>query len=90
VLAEIGVSYNTPEAIDLLAEAGAQVDRADSRQGARELVERCRDVSLRGAAGRRDPRHDVVVGTVAHLCADGTATYMLDDLTGRRGGSAEC
>ena len=27
VLAEIGIGYNTPEAIELLGEAGAEVDR---------------------------------------------------------------
>ena len=39
----------------------------------------------------RDPRHDVVVGDGSlTFCADGTATYMLDDVTGRRSeGSAE-
>ncbi len=93
VLAEVGVGYNTPEAIDLLAEAGAQVDR--ERLTARvpqELVERClatcpSEVRLAG----RDPRHDVVVGDGSlTFCADGTATYVLDDLTGRReDGSAE-
>jgi trimethylamine:corrinoid methyltransferase-like protein len=31
VLEEVGVGYNTPVAIDLLEEAGAQVDRARLR-----------------------------------------------------------
>jgi len=93
VLGEIGIGYNTPEAIDLLAEAGAQVDR--SALTARlpwELIERClatcpREIRLAG----RDPRHDVVVGDGSlTFCADGTATYMLDDRTGHREeGSAE-
>jgi trimethylamine--corrinoid protein Co-methyltransferase len=87
VLAEVGIGYNTPEAIDLLEAAGAPVDRA--RLSAKlpwELVERClatcpREVPL----AARDPRYDVVVGDGSlTFCADGTATYMLDDVTGRR------
>jgi trimethylamine--corrinoid protein Co-methyltransferase len=93
VLAEVGIGYNTPEAIDLLAEAGAEVDRAAlTARLSWELVERClktcpSEVRLAG----RDPRRDVVVGDGSlTFCADGTATYMLDDLTGRREeGSAE-
>jgi trimethylamine--corrinoid protein Co-methyltransferase len=93
VLAEVGVGYNTPEAIDLLADAGAQVDRARlTARVPQELVESClatcpSEVRLAG----RDPRHDVVVGDGSlTFCADGTATYVLDDLTGRReDGSAE-
>ena len=93
VLAEIGIGYNTPEAIDLLAEAGAQADRAAlTARLPWELVERClltcpHEVRLAG----RDPRHDVVVGDGSlTFCADGTATYMLDERTGRREeGSAE-
>ncbi|MBE0528103.1 MAG: trimethylamine methyltransferase family protein, partial [Thermoleophilia bacterium] len=87
VLEQIGIGYNTPEAIELLAEAGAEVDRtALTAKLPWELVERClatcpSEVRLAG----RDPRHDVVVGDGSlTFCADGTATYMLDDLTGRR------
>ncbi len=93
VLGEIGIGYNTPEAIDLLAEAGAQTDRtALTAKLPWDLVERClelcpSEVRLAG----RDPRHDVVVGDGSlTFCADGTATYMLDELSGRREeGSAE-
>jgi trimethylamine---corrinoid protein Co-methyltransferase len=93
VLAEVGIGYNTPEAVELLAEAGAQVDReALTATIPSELVDRClatcpREVLL----AARDPRHDVVVGDGSlTFCADGTATYMLDDVTGRREeGSAE-
>lgn len=93
VLEEVGVGYNTPEAIDLLAEAGARVDRtALSASVPGDLVEHClatcpSEVRLAG----RDPRHDVVVGDGSlTFCADGTATYMLDELTGvREEGSAE-
>jgi trimethylamine---corrinoid protein Co-methyltransferase len=93
VLDEVGIGYNTPEAIDLLAEAGARVDRAAlTAQLPAELVQRCLTTcpsQVRLAA--RDPRHDVVVGDGSlTFCADGTATYMLDDVTGRRSeGSAE-
>ena len=88
VLAEVGIGYNTPEAIDLLAEAGAEVDRAalhrEAPVGPRRAVPR--DLPVRGAPRRRrDPRHDVVVGDGSlTFCADGTATYMLDDVSGRR------
>ncbi len=87
VLAEIGIGYNTPEAIDLLEAAGAVVDR--ERLTAKlpwELVEGCLKTcpgQVRLAA--RDPRYDVVVGDGSlTFCADGTATHVLDDVTGRR------
>jgi trimethylamine--corrinoid protein Co-methyltransferase len=93
VLEHVGVGYNSPAAVELLAEAGATVDR--ERLTARlpwELVERCLgtcppQVRLAG----RGPAHDVVVGDGSlTFCADGTATYMLDDVTGARvEGSAE-
>jgi trimethylamine--corrinoid protein Co-methyltransferase len=87
VLEDVGIGYNTPEAIELLAEAGAPVDR--ERLTARvpwELVERalatCPKEVLLAA---RDPRHDVVVGDGSlTFCTDGTGTYMLDDVTGVR------
>jgi trimethylamine--corrinoid protein Co-methyltransferase len=93
VLEEVGIGYNTPEAVDLLAEAGARVDReALTAKVPADLVERClatcpREVRL----AARDPRHDVVVGDGSlTFCADGTATYMLDEVTGSRTeGSAE-
>ncbi len=93
VLAEIGIGYNTPEAIELLAEADAEVDaEALTAKLPWELVERCLATcpSAVRLAGR-DPSHDVVVGDGSlTFCADGTATYMLDELTGRREeGSAE-
>lgn len=87
VLREVGVGYNTPAAIDLLAAAGARVDRERLRAWLpRELVEAClatcpRQVRL----AARDPRRDVVVGDGSlTFCADGTATYMYDDVSGRR------
>jgi len=93
VLEEVGIGYNTPEAIDLLAEAGARVDRAAlSAKLPGELVQRClATCPPQVLLAARDPRHDVVVGDGSlTFCADGTATYMLDDVTGRRSeGSAE-
>ena len=87
VLEEVGIGYNTPEAIELLAEAGAPVDRdgahgqgcpgSSSSAASRRARRRC-------GSPARDPRHDVVVGDGSlTFCADGTATYMLDDVTGR-------
>jgi trimethylamine--corrinoid protein Co-methyltransferase len=87
VLEDVGIGYNAPEAIELLAEAGAPVDR--ERLTAKvpwDLVERClatapKQVRLAG----RDPVHDVVVGDGSlTFCTDGTGTYMLDDVTGKR------
>jgi len=87
VLEDVGIGYNTPEAIELLAAAGAPVDR--ERLSARvpwKLVERClamcpKQVLLAG----RDPARDVVVGDGSlTFCTDGTGTYMLDDVTGER------
>ncbi len=87
VLAEVGVAYNSPAAIELLAEAGAEVDRELLRARLPwELVERClagcpRQIRL----AARDPRHDVTLGGGSLLfCSDGTGTFMLDDVTGRR------
>ncbi len=87
VLEDVGIGYNTPEAIELLAGAGAPVDR--ERLTAKvpwALVQRClalcpKEVPLAG----RDPSHDVVVGDGSlTFCTDGTGTYMLDDVTGLR------
>jgi trimethylamine:corrinoid methyltransferase-like protein len=92
VLADVGVVFNSPDAIELLSEAGASVDR--ERLSARipaELVDRC----LATTPGRvllaaRDPAHDVWLGDGSlTFSTDGTATYVLDDESGtRREGSA--
>lgn len=87
VLEQVGVAYNSPLAIDLLEEAGAQVDR--ERLTARfgwELIEGClatvpREILLAG----RDPEHDKVLGRDQLVTtSDGMTTYVLDDLTGDR------
>jgi trimethylamine--corrinoid protein Co-methyltransferase len=92
VLGEVGVAYNSSQAIDLLAEAGAQVDR--ERLTARldwRLIARClktvpRTVPLAG----RVPDRDVLLGGERLVVtSDGMATYMYDDTTGtRREGTA--
>ena len=87
VLATVGVGYNTPAAIELLAAAGAEVDR--ERLTAKltwDLIEPClrtvpRTVLL---AGRR-PEDDRVLGEwPLHTTTDGIQTYVYDDLTGER------
>ncbi|MBE0527922.1 MAG: trimethylamine methyltransferase family protein [Thermoleophilia bacterium] len=94
VLHEVGVIFNTPEALELLAEAGAIIDRETSLvRLPRELVERCLAMAPRQVLlAARDPRNDVLVGGGAPLSitSDGTATYVLDDNTGeRRSGTAD-
>jgi len=93
VLEKVGVRFHLQEAIDLLAAAGAEVDRSDlSARIPWRLVEEAlasapREVLL----AARDPRRDVVLGDGSlTVCSDGTATYLLDDATGERlPGSAE-
>jgi trimethylamine--corrinoid protein Co-methyltransferase len=87
VLAEVGIGYHTPSAIDLLAEAGATVDR--ERLTAKlpwELVERCLATCPRPVRlAARNPAHDVMLGDeTLKFCTDGTGTYMYDDVTGER------
>lgn len=88
VLATAGVAYNSREAIDLLADAGAQVDR--ERLTAR-LDEDLIQTALGTSPGEvllaaRDPSRDLVIGggNPLSVCSDGTATYLLDDETGER------
>ncbi len=93
VLEEVGVTFHTPEALDLLEEAGAVVDRETTlARLPRDLVERCLALApSQVLLAARDPRNDVLIGGGAPLSvsSSGTATYMLDDLTGeRRDGTA--
>ena len=88
VLEEVGIAFNSEKAIDLLAEAGAPVDRAAlTAKLPWELVERCLATAPRRMllAGR-DPHHDRYLddGEPIVFCTDGTGTYMHDDLTGER------
>lgn len=86
VLEHVGIGVGSPAVMELLAEAGAQVD--GERRVARlpaELVESSlqqapRSVRLAG----RDAAHDLVVGAGSPLacCTDGMATMVFDDRTG--------
>ncbi len=93
VLEHVGVGYNTPAAIDVVAAAGAHVDREKlTARLSWELVRQALDLVPRDLVlAARDPRYDVRLGE-DHLacCTDGTATYVIDDETGvRRPGSAD-
>jgi len=93
LLAEVGVAYNTPRAIDLLEAAGAPVDReALTAKLPWSLIEDClgrvpRDIRL----AAREPANDVVISDGSLVTTtDGTATYLMDDRSGERlEGSAE-
>ena len=91
VLAKVGVAYNTPAAIELLASAGAEVDRdALTAKLTWDLIEPCLKTVPRTVllAGRR-PEDDRVLGEwPLHATTDGIQTYVYDDLTGRRPASS--
>jgi trimethylamine--corrinoid protein Co-methyltransferase len=87
LLGEVGVGYNTPQAIDILEAGGADVDRdALTARLPWALVEDClarvpRDILL----AARDPERDVHIADGALVTtSDGTATYIMDDRTGER------
>jgi len=94
VLANVGIAYNTPQAIDLLEQAGAEVDRETMRAKLTwpligPCLETVPDTVL--LAGRR-PEDDRVLGVwPLHTTTDGIQTYVYDDLTGvrREGTSAD-
>jgi trimethylamine---corrinoid protein Co-methyltransferase len=93
VLENVGVGYNTPRAIDLMESAGAAVDREKltARVPWRLVEQALEKTPRRVLLAARDPRYDVVLGDERlACCTDGTATYVIDDSTGRRdAGSAE-
>jgi trimethylamine--corrinoid protein Co-methyltransferase len=86
VLEHVGMGLGSAAALEVLAEAGASVDR--ERRAAKlppELVESC----LKQAPGSvrlagRDPSCDLVVGAGSPLacCTDGMTTLVFDDVTG--------
>ena len=87
VLEEVGVAVPVDEALDLLEANGATVDRTTSiARIPRELVRRCLEtVPSQVRLAARDPKHDVVLGDGSvTFTTDGTATYVVDDLTGER------
>ena len=92
VLEEVGVAYNTPEAMDVLEGTGAILDRDRlTARLPRELVARCLEtVPRKVLLAARDPANDVWLGDGSvSFCTDGTATFVVDDETGeRREGSA--
>ncbi|MEI6448719.1 MAG: trimethylamine methyltransferase family protein [Actinomycetes bacterium] len=87
VLEHVGIGVESTVARELLADAGARVDR--ERRSATlppELVESCLEKapgSVRLAA--RDAAHDLLVGAGSPLacCTDGMVTMVLDDVTGQ-------
>jgi trimethylamine---corrinoid protein Co-methyltransferase len=87
ILATVGVKYSSVRALDVLAAAGADVDRESlSAKLPPELVEACiarapRTVVLAG----RDPARDIVLdGSRTWLSLDGTGSNTLDMSTGER------
>jgi len=93
VLADVGIAFNTPKAIELLEAAGAQVDReALTARLTWDVIEPAlQTVPKQVLLAGRDPAHDVVLGGDRLLCtSDGMTTYLFDDLTGeRRPGTAD-
>lgn len=87
VLEEVGVAFNSPKALDVLAAGDVPVDRETlSARIPRELVERClstapRQVLLAGRTSEHDLR--LGGGAMPVFSADGSATYVLDDASGR-------
>jgi trimethylamine:corrinoid methyltransferase-like protein len=87
VLADVGVAYNTPAAIDILEKAGARVDRETLRAKLSwELIEPClKTVPERILLAGRRAEDDRVLGEwPLHTTTDGIQTYVYDDLTGER------
>ncbi len=87
VLETVGVTFRLPEAVELLAEAGAIVNRATSRYGSPwSPIERCaQDRGTQLLLAARDHRRDVVLGDSSIcVCGSGTATCLVDDATGGR------
>jgi trimethylamine--corrinoid protein Co-methyltransferase len=87
VLAEVGVTFPSGVAQELLRAAGAEVDATTGRAKIPpRLVEEAlaatpHEVLLAG----RDPAHDVSCdGASVHLTLDGTGAYTLDHRTGER------
>ena len=87
VFEKVGVAYKTPQAIELLASAGAEVDRdALTAKLTWDIIEPCLKTAPKKVllAGRR-PEDDRALGEwPLHTTTDGIQTYVYDDLTGRR------
>jgi len=93
VLADVGIAYNTPEAIDLLEAAGALVDRENlTAKLTWDIIEPAlKTVPKQVLLAGRVPEVDVVLGGDSWICtSDGMTTKVLDDLTGElRTGTVE-
>jgi len=79
VLAEVGIVYYSPTILTLLAEHGAQVDRATgSAKLPRELVERAlRTLPRHFTLGGRTRYYDLPLdGLHAYITSDGCATFV--------------
>jgi len=87
VLEEVGIAFNSPKALDVLAAAEVPVDRDRlSARIPRELVEKCLSMVPQQVllAGRKS-EHDIWLGKapLPAFTSDGSATYVLDDASGR-------
>ncbi len=86
VLENVGISFPSRRALDVLAAGGAAVDR--ERQLARlprDLVAQCLSTAPREVLlAARNAAHDIALGTPRPLvcCADGEGTLVVDDETG--------
>ena len=87
ILAEVGLRFHGERALPMLADAGAQVDRATGiARIPRNVVERALASTPRSfVLGARNPALDFAVPALASRYAiDGTAAFMRDFATGER------
>ena len=93
VMEEIGFEVNSPVALELFKEAGAQVDREKrrvclARKKALELIEMApSEVRLCG----QDEKHDILLGgNRVYAGTGGTALYIYEPDTGERNPLGTC
>lgn len=87
LLSAVGVAYNTPAALDLLEQAGAQVDReALTARLTWDVIEPALKTAPRTVllAGRRREDDRVLGEWPLVVTSDGMTTYMQNDRTGER------
>lgn len=92
ILEQFGIQFNHPEALDLLARAGAQVDRATHLvKFPREWVmEKIATAPSQFAMRARNPRHNLVIGGQHMVCAPVYGPPFVHDLDrGRRDATME-
>jgi trimethylamine--corrinoid protein Co-methyltransferase len=81
LLEEVGVNFPSSKAMDILAEHGAQVDRANEIvRFPRELVTKAMSSAPRSfTLGGREERFDLLLdGKSSYLCTDGTGVHVID------------